>query len=362
MNRYKKFALSIVLILFGFFLYNIAIWKLFTEELMTGKGTIPGDLTRMGYILGSKQPRKNIDDLPRRHFEQEEYTGQHVDILTIGDSFTNGGGGGKNRYYQDYIASINDMSVMNIEPFNEQSITILQLAFAYLNNGYLDTVKPKALIISLSEKFCIKKLSNSLDPDISISLESLNKKSRMGYRANVTDVSPEEPLIKFGFINDGNFKFPLYSLYYFINDHAFFSKTYKFSIDKPLFNAKNRNTLLVYREDLRNLPKSTTPAIEKLNDNLNLLADRLAAKGIKLYFMPCVDKYNLYSDFIIKNRYPRSTFFENLRPLPKRYTFIDTKAILYPEVKSGTKDIFHADDTHWSWRASEKIFTSIKFR
>ena len=101
--------------------------------------------------------------------------------------------------------------------------------------------------------------------------------------------------------------------------------------------------------------------LARLNDNLNTLADRLNKKGIRLVFMPCVDKYTLYSDFIEHNPYPRSTFYEDFRPLTKRYLFIDTKAILMEELKKGEKDIFYADDTHWSWKASSKIFSRIKF-
>lgn len=357
MNRYKKYTLSLLFIILCFFLYNITVWKLFTEELMTGVG----DLTRMGYILGSKQLRKEVDDLPRRHFEQEEYNGQHVDVITLGDSFSNGGGGGRNRYYQDYIASINDMSVMNIEPYTD--LSVLNLAFYYLNNGYFDVIRPKILILSTAEKFGVEKLSKPIDPGVSLQMEIINKMKRMGYRGKATDLLTDEGMLpQFDFINDGNFKFPLYSLYYLFNDHAFFSKTYMFNLERPLFNAKMSSRLLVDRDDLRSIPRATDSSMEKLNANLNLLADRLAAKGIRLYYMPCVDKYNLYSDFILNNRYQKSRFFETLRPLSKRYILIDTKAILYPEVKSGAKDIFHADNTHWSWKASEKIFETIKFR
>jgi hypothetical protein len=128
-----------------------------------------------------------------------------------------------------------------------------------------------------------------------------------------------------------------------------------------MFNVKDGATLLFYREDIKNIEKSNAASIANLNDNLNLLADKLAKKGIRLYFMPCVDKYNLYGEFIVNNRYPRSTFFELLRSLPKRYTFIDTKSILIKELRKGEKDIFYADDTHWSWKASQKIFETVRF-
>ena len=66
--------------------------------------------------------------------------------------------------------------------------------------------------------------------------------------------------------------------------------------------------------------------------------------------MPCVDKYNLYSDYVVNNPYPRSIFFEKLRMLPKKYFFIDTKAILAAKLCKGEKDVFYADETHWVGR------------
>ena len=98
-----------------------------------------------------------------------------------------------------------------------------------------------------------------------------------------------------------------------------------------------------------------------MNDNLNLLSKKFKEKGIIFYFMPAVDKYDLYSKYIIDNNYPESTFFEKLRPLKKDYRFIDTKTILLKELQKGEKDVFYSDDTHWSYKASEAIFKKIKF-
>jgi hypothetical protein len=76
--------------------------------------------------------------------------------------------------------------------------------------------------------------------------------------------------------------------------------------------------------------------------------------------MPAVDKLNLYSKYIVNNKYGESTFFEQLRPLKKEYILIDTKTILEQEVDRGVKDIFYSDDTHWSYKASEAIAKNLK--
>lgn len=71
------------------------------------------------------------------------------------------------------------------------------------------------------------------------------------------------------------------------------------------------------------------------------------------------DKYNVYYDYIEFKKHPRNTFFSKIRPLPKRYNFIDTKFILEEAIKKGQKDIYHVDDTHWSYKASEIIAENI---
>jgi hypothetical protein len=106
----------------------------------------------------------------------------------------------------------------------------------------------------------------------------------------------------------------------------------------------------------------TKDNIELLNENFNVLARDLSQKGIKLIFMPAVDKYNLYRPYIVSNIYKESIFFEYLETLPKEYIFINTKKILSKELENGEKDIFFADDTHWSYKASEKIVSDKEFK
>jgi hypothetical protein len=78
--------------------------------------------------------------------------------------------------------------------------------------------------------------------------------------------------------------------------------------------------------------------------------------------MVVVDKLDLYSSYLGKNPYGENLLFSLLRPMDKSYTFIDTKKILLEElVNNETKDLFFADDTHWTYRASEAIFKQVRF-
>jgi hypothetical protein len=343
--HYKRQVLLLAAFLVIFVAANFIVWKMSTEDLLTDNHYVGGDLARLGYYSGSKDCRKNSNDLPRRHVSIKNYSGGKVDMITIGDSFTNGGAGGKNAYYQDYIASINGFNVLNIN--RQVNLDVLTISSILLNNGFFDTFKPRYLLISMAERGC-GDIAGTVDFDRNVSQKEMAQLKIVDYFARRPHVS---------FINDGNMKFVLYSILRRFSDHAFFNEVYVGKMREPLFSVRCSKDLLFFKYK-KFLGKEE---VARLNDNLNTLADRLNNKGIRLVFLPCLDKYTLYSDFIERNPYPRSTFFEDFRPLTKRYIFIDTKAILMEEVKKGEKDIFYADDTHWSWKAAKKLFETVRF-
>lgn len=350
MNEYKKYTWRMLAALLAFLAINAVIWECCTKVILSGRYR-GGDLARLGYLPDSKLIRSAEVNLPVRHLEEKDYHGQPVRVMTLGDSFSNGGGEGANKFYQDYIASYNRCTVLNIEPY--RGLDPFSMAIVYLNNGFLDRVRPKYLIINLTEKSCISGFANKMNFNRNISLEELGRLEHMGF------VSNAKP--KTSFINLGNFKFVMNGLLYRFSDNAVFSKTYVRELDRPLFSVNNGRKLLFYRDDIRRIPLATPKAVAAFNENLNQLADRLREKGVQLYFMPSVDKYNLYSRYIVDNPYPPSIFFESLRKLPKRYVLIDTKKLLLEELERGEKDVFYPDDTHWSWKASRKIFSETRF-
>lgn len=359
MILHRLFFRNICIFLGLFLTCNAVVWHGVTRDLRSGARPGYGDLARLGYMAGIISFTGQARELPRRHIEMDEYHGQPVDMVTIGDSFSNGGGFGPNQYYQDYIASNNGLTVLNVEPF--KNLDFVTQAAIYTNNGFLGRIKPRYLLLSSTAKYCVERFSGPVDFERSLSAEELRSHKTYGFRHRPEQDSVQIPENMFRFINEGNFKFLLFSVYYYFSDHAFFSKTYRKTLDRPFFSGNREKTLLFYRDDLKNIPFATPDAVNAINDNLNRLADRLAAKGIQLVFMPVVDKYDLYFEHILDNRYPRNKFFDMLRPLPKRYRFIDTKAALEKEVREGEKDLFFVDDTHWTWKASQRLFETEKF-
>ena len=163
------------------------------------------------------------------------------------------------------------------------------------------------------------------------------------------------------FISDANFKLVRNSIIYHFSDNAFYSQVYNTKLLKPFFSVDASDTLLFLVKNVKKRNNISVKRITRMNDYLNNLSDQLAVKGIRLNFMPVVDTYNLYSICVINRKYPESFFFGEFRKLPKRYCFVDTKALLREELAWGGKDVFYANDTHWSWRAPELISDRVRF-
>ncbi len=350
-NSYKMWVFSLVGSLVLFVTANFMIWELFTRDMLSFKPWYSGDLDRMGYIVGSKHYRKPESTLPKTHIENYEYLGQHVDLVTIGDSFSNARYNGKDPLYQDWIASLHNLSVMNIQSLkNTDTFSTL---VTLLNSGYFEKVKPRYVIFEAVERYCIYEYAKPMDFMLRKPLQEIEAFYRTEeYRYNPPKVS---------FLNNGNFKFLLYSILYRFSDRAFYSYVCVRDLTTPLFSVKNGRKLLFFHEDVKHIPIVTPETIRQLNHNLNDLTKLFRKKGIRFYFMPAADKYDIYSDYILNNPYPKSVFFELLRKEPKEYVLVDTKALLQEEVKKGERDVYYADDTHWSWKASRKIAESLHF-
>jgi len=352
MKAYKIWTFSLLVLLVIFIAANYLIWKLYTEDILTFKPWHNGGLDRLGYIPGAKHYRKPESILPKKHIDNVDYAGQHIDVLTIGDSFSNMDGNGRDPLYQDWIASTHGLEVLNIQQLNNMdSLTTL---IVLLNSGYLDKIRPKHIIFESVERGILYTYAKDIDFTRTAPLDEIIKYYRT---AKFGNESPP-PF----FINNGNFKFLLYRLLYKVSDHAYNSVVYIRDLNIRAFSVPQyENKLLFINADLQIIPLTTPEKIQLFNSNLNKLARLLRKKGMNLYFMPAADKYNIYSDYIIDNPYPKSIFYELLRNKPKAYIFVDTKTLLQEEVRKGEIDVYYADDTHWSWKGSKKIVEHMQF-
>lgn len=351
MTKHRTWAFAFLAVLAVFLAANFVIWKSFTADMLNAGEYVTPDLVRLAYVSGSTLRRKAGCTLPKRHIESAEFSGQRVDVLTIGDSFSNKGEVGPNQLYQDWLATEHNLTVMNVRPLN--GLDEFETLIVLLNSGYLDLVRPHAVILETAERYCIGRYTGGVDFGLT--------KPRGEIEEQYGRPEGKHSLPVMSFVNMSNVKFLANSILYKFSANAFFSQVYIKDLSAPFFSVPRARRLLFFREELSSIPFATARSVGVLNENLNVLAQRMKKKGITLYFMPAANKYTIYSDYIVDNPYPRSVFFELLRGLPKHYVFVDTKAILLEEVKKGEQDVYYPDDTHWSWKASKKIAESMKF-
>jgi glycosyltransferase involved in cell wall biosynthesis len=337
-----------------FVISNFLIWESATKDILTrkDKDIITGDMSRMGYLPKLNYKRKNINDLPKKHMN---FTGlnKNIDMITIGDSFSNGMAGGLNRFYQDYLASYTGMDILNIQQI-PGTRNYLETIIMLYNNGALEKAGVKYILIESTQRKVVTRFSILIDYEANLRDNNILKT----YFKKVDNKAFGLPEVNF--INNGNYKYLLYSFLYNFSPNAFISKVYKVKLNELLFSIGKGNDLLFYKSDLSAIPKNKKENIVKVNDELNKVAELLGRVGIKLVFMPAVAKYDLYRDYIKDNTdFPKDPFFDILRGLEKKYIFIDSKKILSKELKRGVKDIFYIDDTHWSYKASDIISKDI---
>lgn len=339
-----------------FVTYHAVIWFGFTKILFYPPATYGvGDLARIGYIPSNIYLRKNEVTLPRQHIHRGQWDGAPVDVLTIGDSFANGGGQGPNPYFQDYLASSTSLRIMNLQPFREAKDNYIESIMLLLNSGMIERLKPKTIIIESVERFATRRFSTAQRWDINASLDEVDERIRTSTRKARLHAKPRP-----GLINTANYKFLYYALLYGFSSNAFGnSLVYRAKLREPLFSTADGRELLFVKPDVTNIPEATPKHLDSLNANLNRLQASLASFGIRLYVLIAVDKYDLYRDYILDNPFPKNPFFNLLRKVPKTYTLIDTKAILSPMLWYGEKDVYYADDTHWSTKGKEAVVTQI---
>ena len=349
------FFVKFLFILLIFFVsFHAVIWIGFTSKIFDrDDGLYIGDLGRISYQLDSLHPRKLEYTLKKRHLHRENWNFEQVDILTVGDSFSNADTGGLNPYYQDYLATFYDKKVLNLQRSSDKSNS-MELLISLYNSGWLQRYKPKYIVLQSGGRYMLDTYAKPMDWNTTL---HQNDNDILADFKTTNSHIPE-----LSFINTANYRFLLYSL-----EYKFLKKGYKqipkLKLNQPFFSPKNYSSrLLVVDKDIKNHTNQDDKRVHLLNENLNRLSKLLKTLDIKLFFMATADKYDLYYDFIVDNPYPKNYLFDLLREAPKEYYFVDTKAILLEALKKGEQDIFYADDTHWSYKASEIVSQDSIFK
>ena len=354
----KRFVLTLVSFLYIFFLGNVTLWQSWVRDVfLTPDGH--GSMARLSGIRFSKPEIKRFN-YKEKHTELAEYglqnEKQSFDVITIGNSFSNGVGG---NYYQDYLADRYHWSILNVrivEPFGDQ----LQTLYALERLGYLDEIHPKIVIIEILARGVTGFRRSSFSVP-AISRQGFIEAQRPTAIQNKIqqDISGEKfaPAV----MVMANCKFIAQRAYAWTHPvHKPSDTTCMLQLSRPCFSNPGMEDILVYPE-VRGNQKFSDAAVEAGNKVLNETADFLAKKGIRLVFLPMVDKYDLYYPYIEnKQDWQEETVFAQLMKFPRNYVLIDTKTLLRRALEEEqVKDLYWADDDHYSWKAQQIIGDEI---
>jgi len=351
---FKRFTLLTLFFIILYLSYHLIVWNFYSSKIFGREdGMYIGDLGRMSYQVDSLYPRKLSYTLPKRILNTKPYKeSEHIDLLTIGDSFSNGVMGGKNPYYQDFLATKYNLNILNIMNITNKQHKLFETIISLYNNGWLEKHRPKAVLIESAERGVYERFAKNFNfsrKDISIKDLIIPAKIKDSFIPNLKP------------INTANYKLPFYTLKYRFKNRAQ-KDVVKLELTKNLFSTKNyEHSLLFHHSDVLYI-KNDKQLVQKINENFNHLAKMLAKLNIKLIFLVAPDKYAIYSKYIKNNPFEKNRFFELIRPLKKEYIFIDTQKILEKELQRGVQDLYYSDDTHWSYKASDAVTNSDTFK
>ena len=120
-------------------------------------------------------------------------------------------------------------------------------------------------------------------------------------------------------------------------------------LSRPVFTTTaGEDILYFYEQDLWQL-SATEGELSTVVERLKALHGLYAARGIKMLFMPAPDKYELYQHLAVDSPYPARELGAQLSAALDTLDFVvNPLPELRRRLDNGEKDLFMADDTHWS--------------
>ncbi|MDR0811027.1 MAG: hypothetical protein LBN23_01950 [Paludibacter sp.] len=238
------------------------------------------------------------------------------DVITIGDSYS----GMAEIGYQNYLA-LRGVKVVNFVRKHAQENPVM-IVSAMLNDAMLDSTVCRTVIVQTGDRNCISRLQETFD-DVHYQQIKLYQ-----------GAGKKRPL-------------NLQNLCSFIRlTCGYDSPVSKYELTETCFSHKWGNFAYCYNEDLW-FQYSAPQQVETAKTNLKVLNDRFLQKGIKLIFLICADKYDVYRPLFTDNSLPVDTLTDDFENIPE-VCVINTKAMFQEMVKRGEKDVYFENDSHAS--------------
>lgn len=131
-------------------------------------------------------------------------------------------------------------------------------------------------------------------------------------------------------------------------------------LQKQCFSCEGaEEDLYFYHEDLMMINEETRERGKQKLDTLLALAKK---RGLKFVFLVPSDKYTLYKQFATDNPFESNGQLDYYVEYNENDMFLNCKELLAPYVRSGVKDLYKCNDTHWSIKASSIVATELKRR
>ena len=268
----------------------------------------------------------------------EDLSSIHVDILTIGDSFSQQGNFG----YQNYLSQ-KELNVANCSR-NLYSNPV-QYAYNLLQENIIDSTNVKTIIIEKVER----EFEGAMI-DFSTEKSEIQRPIIREFHTNkkVEAIKSHE----WSIIRARDY------IYYMIDREK--SPIYKVKLAKNLFTSNSPRYLYFYYWDIIGGLQIHPGNEEKILEVYKTISSKMKEKGIKFIFMVAVDKYDLYQNEIVENPYPKKRVMEDIdRIIGNSPHLLLSKKFLLPLIEKGEKDVFLFNDTHWSYKASRVIADEI---
>lgn len=307
-----------------------------------------GDLMRLGLINSGPEYTDSIRSslLPEVYYSsQDDERLLRLDtcgVLVIGDSFSHGGGVGKQGDYVNYLAHESGRKVVVYTPSDPSLSSPMQVAYDVLNLGFVDSSNVKNLVVQEVERYLVGRHCSFTTKHTSI--PRIEKKEEQQEPASKPSPSP---LLR---VKD-------YLFYHLFGANPIL----KARLSRPVFGGVQPDMLYFYNEDVKMGYDATDEHRGQVVDCYRQVIEAALQRGVNLILLVAGDKYDMYQDYIVDNPYPAKTLNEDLQQwmAPDLDYFVFSKQVLQPYIEQGVKDVYLFNDTHWSPASSHLIAGEI---
>ncbi len=325
----------------------LPLWLLFigiTVYYTLGvRPNIRGDLGVLGKIdFGSYYQEPYDSTLTEQLFtdirHQSQLSHQKADVLVCGDSYSQQGVMG----FQSYIAR-HGLRVFNFAPPRVVYLNSVQTVYELLDKGYVDSTNIKTLVME------------SVERGLLIRLIEFNPSADQLSTIPLPTTAPSAPA-------QAPSAWSLWEAKQYLLLRIGIRLPVKQALlDGDYFTGGKPDHLFFYKDDVADVTLHIdTMYHARAKEVYGMLQRKAAEKGVRLLWVICPDKFDIYQDHVVDNRWGHKTVNEDLRDIfGPDSNLIIAKEYLMPHINTAEKDIYKLNDSHWSYKAAAIVGDSI---